>query len=138
MKYSIEVDDHGKRYWCCHHPSGEMEPLPASFTLQINADVREVEGGIVALPIGTVVEIKVPSDPKKAEEEALLRLLVRLVRDEADKRGHPMTEGHATTVLRDVAMKVAEQVQTRAPVVEEFLKGRNAKIPTSVAAEEVK
>ena len=82
MKYTLALDDKGRRYWLCVHANGEQEPMPPDFSLTFFCDVREVEGEKACLPLGTEIELRMPANPEEAEREAIIRVLVAAIRAE--------------------------------------------------------
>ena len=102
IRYTLEMDDEGRRYWLCDL-NGESSPLPPEFTLQFRADVYEIEGhGMCSLPLKTTVtfERPGPSEAVDFERKAYLRVLKSSVRRESEKHGEKLSDEEAEELVK--------------------------------------
>lgn len=108
MKYRLDLDDRGRRYWSCTHEDGTVEPLPPGFALNLRPDKWEHDGVLTGLAIGTELELRAPDDPKAAEREALMRVLATSVKDQYAKEGKPISFETALELAQKTVDELAE------------------------------
>jgi hypothetical protein len=108
MKYTLELDNEGRRYWLCEFDDGTMEPLPPGFALNLTPERWEQDGQVMALQIGTTVELTPPEDPKAAERGALMRVLALRVKAEYEKEGKPISYEDALALAQKTVDELAE------------------------------
>lgn len=133
MKYTLEMDDDGRRFWLCTLDSGDLDPLPPDFALQFHSEIRTLDNGeTAALPLGTEIEMRVPdvATAIEAERQALLRVLVATVRREAAKAGEVLSDEDARARVLKTVSELAES--TRNPAIVAAKKSFEAPPPPSI------
>jgi len=111
MKYELELDDTGNRYWLCTLDDGTQEAIPPGWKLELGSGSWTVEGTNHGLPIGTVVAVEFPENPEERKKESLLKLLRRSLQKSFKAEGLELSDEEADEKIQQTIDEILEKTK---------------------------